>query len=65
MCQSKAPVTYTIPELAAKMQIGKAAAYQLAKQPGFPAIKVGKRILVPIASFHRWLERQAAGECAE
>lgn len=62
MCQNKDPVTYTIPELAAKMQIGKAAAYQLVKQPGFPVVKVGKRIVVPIVSFQRWLERQAAVE---
>lgn len=52
---------YTVPELAEIMRIGKAAAYQLVKEPGFPAIKVGKRVVIPAASFFRWLERQAEG----
>lgn len=64
MTQDEAPLIYTVPELAEVMRIGKGAAYQLVKQPGFPAVKVGKRVVIPAASFHRWLERQAEGEGA-
>ncbi len=34
-------------------------AYELVKQPGFPTIRVGARILIPVGAFNRWLESQS------
>lgn len=34
------------------------------RTPGFPVIRVGKKILIPCELFKRWLEEQAGGEKA-
>ncbi len=31
------------------------------RTPGFPVIRAGKKILIPIEPFKRWLEEQANG----
>jgi len=53
-------LTYTIPEVAKLLGVNVITAYNLAKQKGFPAVRIGqKRIIVPKAALERWLERQA------
>lgn len=57
------PVVYDVPEIAVLLNINRITAYQLAKKEGFPAVRIGRRIIVPKQAFHRWLDRQvAAGE---
>ena len=36
-------------------------AYELVKQPGFPVLRIGTRILIPVDSFNAWLNRKAEG----
>ncbi|HKM39040.1 MAG TPA: helix-turn-helix domain-containing protein [bacterium] len=51
------PVVFSIAEVAALLGIHLRAAYELARQPGFPALKVSpRRIVVPKQAFFRWLE---------
>lgn len=47
--------TFTIAEVASELGINLVAAYEMAKQAGFPALTVGKRIIVPKLAFERWL----------
>lgn len=47
--------TMSVQELAANLGISMPKAYQLVKQPGFPVIHVGSRILIPIEAFREWL----------
>ena len=54
-------LTYTVDELAQVMQIGRNVAYELCHRQGFPAIRIGKRYVIPIAGLHKWLEEQATG----
>jgi excisionase family DNA binding protein len=57
------PAVYDVPEIAVLLNINRITAYQLAKKEGFPAVRIGRRIIVPKQAFHRWLDRQvAAGE---
>lgn len=49
-----------VPEIAAEMDINLIAAYNLTRQAGFPAIRVGKRILVPRLAFEEWLSKAAS-----
>ena len=51
-------MVYTIKELAKVLKISKSNAYQLARTPGFPKIKIGKRILVPKEELKKWLISQ-------
>ena len=43
------------------MGISLPKAYELVKQPGFPVLRIGTRILIPVDSFNTWLSRKAEG----
>jgi excisionase family DNA binding protein len=54
------PKVYTVPEVAALLGINLPRAYELTRQPGFPAIRISRRrIIIPKEAFHRWLEQVA------
>ena len=48
--------TLTVPEVAKVLGIGRAAAYEAARTGQIPTIKIGKRILVPVAALERLLK---------
>ena len=41
------------------MGISLPKAYALVKEPGFPVIRIGTRILIPVEVFHRWLKEKS------
>ena len=47
--------TMSVQELANMLGISLPKAYELVKQPGFPVIHIGARILIPIDAFKDWL----------
>lgn len=51
--------TMSVQELSAQMGISLPKAYTLVKQPGFPTIKIGTRILIPIEAYKEWLLKNA------
>lgn len=53
-------LTLTVDELAAQLGISRPIAYRLAHSDDFPAIVVGKRILIPRAGLEAWLVEQSA-----
>lgn len=51
------------PKEAAKiMKIGLNAVYDLCRNPDFPCIKEGRKILIPYRSLIRWMEQQSTNE---
>lgn len=38
--------------------ISRAQVYNIMNRADFPAIRIGKRIIVPIEAFNRWIEEQ-------
>jgi excisionase family DNA binding protein len=48
--------TLTIPEAAKLLGVGLNQAYEAAKRDEIPTIKIGKRILVPVAALERKLQ---------
>jgi excisionase family DNA binding protein len=50
--------TMGVQELSAQMGISLARAYELVKKPGFPTIRIGTRILIPVEGFQTWLREQ-------
>lgn len=48
--------TYTVDEIAAILNIGKASAYDLAKSGCFHIVKIGKAIRISRKSFDKWLD---------
>ena len=51
--------TYSVEEAACVVGVSARYMYDLVKTNGFPVIKVGRRLLVPIKALDLWLEEQA------
>ena len=49
-------------EMAAVLGISRAGAYELVRGKGFPALKIGSRIVVPKEKFIGWIDRQTLGD---
>jgi len=54
--------TVSVQELSVQMGISLPKAYELVKEPGFPIIKVGARILIPVEAFREGLIRNSIKE---
>ena len=51
-------LTMTVEEVGKAMGISRPKAYELASRADFPVIRVGKRKVIPIDAFRRWMEQQ-------
>lgn len=51
----------SVPEVAAVLGISRAGAYELARSKGFPALKIGSRIVVPKEKFIGWIYTRTSG----
>ena len=47
--------TMSVQEMSAQIGISLPKAYELVKTPGFPSIRIGTRILIPVDAFREWL----------
>ena len=47
--------TMSVQELSAQLGISLSKAYALAKSEGFPSVRIGTRILIPVDAFREWL----------
>ena len=54
--------TMSVQDLSEHMGISLPKAYELVKTPGFPTIRVGTRILIPVEAYREWLLKNAANE---
>lgn len=52
------PLMLSVPDVADVLGIGRANAYELVRSEGFPALKIGSRIIVPKDEFISWIKRQ-------
>ena len=51
---------YVPEDLIPLLGIGRSTAYELVNRRDFPAIRVGRKLLIPRDAFDRWLEAQTA-----
>jgi excisionase family DNA binding protein len=56
MTTSTEKVAYNISEVAVLLGISETSAREGARRGEIPSKKVGHRVLVPVAAFHRWLD---------
>ena len=54
--------TLSVRDLSEKLGISLPKAYELVKQPGFPVLKIGSRVLIPVDAFREWLCTNSAHE---
>ena len=52
------PLMLSVPEMAAALGISRAGAYELAHSEGFPALRIGTRIVVPKDKLQEWVDKQ-------
>ena len=55
------PLMLSAPEVAAVLSISRAGAYELVRSDGFPALRIGSRIVVPKEKFIDWVNAQTLG----
>lgn len=53
---------FTIGEVAELLCVSKSYIYQLVRENKIPNLKLGKRKLIPIEQFNKWLETQAESQ---
>lgn len=51
----------SVPDIAAILGISRAGAYELARSHGFPALRIGSRIVVPKDRFIEWINTNTGG----
>ncbi len=52
------PQMFSVAQLSQVLSISRTAAYDLAKEDGFPSVKVGGRVLIHREKFLKWLEKK-------
>lgn len=62
MVQKMEKTTMSVKELSSQLGISLPKAYELVKTPGFPVIRIGTRILIPVDAFKEWLVINSANE---
>ncbi len=53
------PLTLKAHEAAAVLRISKSKVYELAQSESFPAIRIGKRVVIPRDKLIQWMNDQA------
>ena len=51
--------TMSVQDLARQMGISLPQAYALVKEPDFPTLRIGTRILIPVEGFQAWLRAKS------
>ena len=51
------PLMLSVPEMAVALGISRAGAYELVRTEGFPALKIGSRIVIPKDELQEWVKR--------
>ena len=53
------PLTLNVREAAEVLRISKSKVYELAQSESFPAIRIGKRVVIPRDKLIQWMNNQA------
>lgn len=55
MVAEKDKLVLTIEEAGARLGVSRPHAYKLAKEGQLPVLRLGKRLVVPVAALEKWL----------
>ena len=56
------PMMLSVLEMTAALGISRAGAYELVRTEGFPALKIGTRIVIPKDKLKEWVDKNAGGK---
>lgn len=54
--------TMSVDEMATAVGVSRPKAYELVNSEGFPVIRIGRRIRIPVAGLERWIEEQSSAQ---
>ena len=54
------PLMLSVPELAVLLGISRAGAYELVKEPEFPSLMIGSRIIIPRDKLIKWIDEKSS-----
>ena len=54
------PLMLSVHDLAEVLGISKSSAYVLAKEKGFPTLKIGARVVIPRDRFIEWINKNVS-----
>ena len=54
-------LTLSVEEMGQRLGISRPLAYELIRKPGFPALRIGRRVVIPFDGLNRWI-RENSGE---
>ena len=57
-------IMLTVPEAAQILRIDVHTVYEMAKTSSFPALRIGRRVLIPRDALMRWIETEARNKQA-
>ncbi|MBO4299938.1 MAG: helix-turn-helix domain-containing protein [Clostridia bacterium] len=55
-------IAYSVSELGKALGIGRNNAYALIHREGFPAVRIGGRVIVPVKELEEWLRKNTLSE---
>jgi excisionase family DNA binding protein len=58
-------ITLTVKDISEALGVSLITAYDLVNSQGFPAIRIGKRIIIPRDAFQRWLDNSCGNTVLE
>lgn len=53
-------IAFTLKEAAEAASVSVPTMHEWARRPGFPAMRAGRKWVIPVDAFRRWMEEQAA-----
>lgn len=52
-------LTMNVAELSEQLGISKPTAYTLTRREDFPALHIGRRVVIPVEAFQQWLTNES------
>ncbi|OUS77258.1 hypothetical protein B1748_08930 [Paenibacillus sp. MY03] len=53
---------YTMQDLYEMLPLGRNSVYKLVNEEGFPKIRIGRRIIIPVQKFKEWTEARVKAQ---
>ena len=55
------PLLLNTTQLADLLGVSHSSVYELIQEPGFPSLRIGKRIVIPKEELHQWISDNTKG----
>lgn len=55
------PLLLNTTQLADLLGVSHSSVYELIREPGFPSLRIGKRIVIPKEELRQWISRNTKG----